>query len=474
MMRQFAAAVFALGVVALPGRAQTRDTLLLNLADAVTRALRASDEVRLSSLALDAAGAQLASARALALPQLTLNSSYSQVVRNARAEIVGSLFGQSYNYAATLNLSQTVFQGGREFYALRGASHVRQASRFDAEEVRTTLHVDVTRAYLATLYASRVVHIRDNALALARDRLAHVEQMAAGGRAARYDVLRARVEAANLEPLVLQASNERRLAELELRRLLNVPLEQPMRLTTDFDATSAQAAVTLVTDGAQGVPDRAVVRAAESALSARRAAVGVARAGLMPTISFFVRTGYLALPTQAGVPWGVGRVGSSLCPEGSPATRVCQNNGWFRDESFGVNVSWPLFDGLRAKADIDQARAQARIAELQLHLREEQVEIEVARARAELERARAAFTAQRTNASEATEAFQLASLRFTRGLGTQLEVSDAQFALLTAQTNEARSVYDLHLAVAELARALGRPIPVQTGTAQSRTTPSGN
>jgi outer membrane protein TolC len=39
-------------------------------------------------------------------------------------------------------------------------------------------------------------------------------------------------------------------------------------------------------------------------------------------------------------------------------------------------------------------------------------------------------------------------------------VSDAQLALLTAQSNEARAVYDVHLAAAELARALGRPIPV--------------
>jgi outer membrane protein TolC len=128
-----------------------------------------------------------------------------------------------------------------------------------------------------------------------------------------------------------------------------------------------------------------------------------------------------------------------------------------------LNISWPIFDGLRAKAEMQLASTQAHIAELQWRLREEQVELEIAGARAEFNRARAAFEAQRTNANEATEAFQLASLRFSRGLGTQLEVSDAQLALLTSQSNEARSVYDLHLAAAELARALGQPIPVPTG-----------
>ena len=51
------------------------------------------------------------------------------------------------------------------------------------------------------------------------------------------------------------------------------------------------------------------------------------------------------------------------------------------------------------------------------------------------------------------------ALRYTRGLGTQLEVSDAQLALLTARTNEASATYELYLASAELARALGRPVP---------------
>ena len=73
-------------------------------------------------------------------------------------------------------------------------------------------------------------------------------------------------------------------------------------------------------------------------------------------------------------------------------------------------------------------------------------------------RARRTPRAGRTRARH-EEAFQLASLRFTRGLSTQLEVSDAQLALLTAQSTEARATYDLFLASADLARALGRPDP---------------
>jgi outer membrane protein TolC len=123
-----------------------------------------------------------------------------------------------------------------------------------------------------------------------------------------------------------------------------------------------------------------------------------------------------------------------------------------------------VFDGLRAKSALELARAATRVADLELRQERELVAVEVARARAELQRAKAVFEGRRETSSEAQEAFRLASLRFDRGLSTQLEVSDAQLALLTAEGGAARATYDLYLAAAELARALGRPIPMPVTT----------
>ena len=159
-----------------------------------------------------------------------------------------------------------------------------------------------------------------------------------------------------------------------------------------------------------------------------------------------------------------GTLDASFCPSGSAPGRTCQNGGWFEDRSLGVNFTWAVFDGLRARNALELARAQERIAEMELRQTHEQVAVEVARARAELRRAQAVFGGRRETSNEAQEAFRLASLRFSRGLSTQLEVSDAQLALLTAQSGEARATFDLYLATAELARSLGRPIPMPVTT----------
>jgi len=190
----------------------------------------------------------------------------------------------------------------------------------------------------------------------------------------------------------------------------------------------------------------------------------VARADMMPTVSAFFQTGYLALPSNSAFPSVWGRR-NALCPPNpnnpdAPATSTCQNNGWFPDRNFGLQISWPLFDGLRAKGNVDLAQAQRRVAEIQLSQAQERVQVERAQARAEFARARAAYDAQRDNAREAEEAYRLAALRFERGLDTQLEASAVQLQLLIAKSNEARSIFDLYIAAADLARARGTPIPL--------------
>jgi outer membrane protein TolC len=442
-----------------------RDTLRLSVEEAVTIALRQSDEVGVATALVDVADALYGSARANTLPQLRFGGSYLHVYESARGQAVGSVFNQPNTYTANANLSQTLFQGGKLVSATRAADEMRQAARFDEREQRAQITLQVQRAYLQALYAGRILELQDTNLTLASRRVAQVEQFERAGQAARYDVLRARVERANIEPLVIQARSGRELALLELKRVLNVPAEQPVALVSRIEPAAAAALLASTVDTAL-VADRAAVRSAELNLAARRLNIAVAKADYLPTLTVFFQTGYQAFPGPGqGVPTSGGVLREDLCPAGSVGGRLCQNGGFFSDRQAGLNIAFPLFDGLRVRSNVDLAKAQARLAELQLQQQREAVSLDVARARAELRRSVAVFAARQQNSAEANEAFRLATLRFSRGLSTQLEVSDAQLALLTAESTEARATYDLILARADLARALGRPIPLPPATA---------
>jgi outer membrane protein TolC len=438
--------------------AAATDTLRLSLEDAVVTGLRVGDEIRLSAAQAEIAGAQLDIARSAMLPQLRLNSSFGRTFENARSSAVNPVFATTNTYTVNANVSQTLFQGGRLVATARAAGSLAEASRLDAREQRALFTVQIQRAYLGALLAERLVELQETNLALASSRLTQVEQFQNAGRAAQYDVLRAKVERANIEPVAIQARNDRDLAHLELKRLINIPLERPLALTTGIDPAAAQVMVASYLDSTRA-PERDALRSAELVARSRRLAITAARAEFLPAITAFFQTGYGAFPPAgAGFPTSRGFLDPSFCAPGR--TGSCQNGGWFDDRSLGINFSWAVFDGLRAKSAIELARAQTRVADAELSQERERVAVEVAQARAELQRARSVFEGRRETATEAQEAFRLASLRFTRGLSTQLEVSDAQLALLTAQSSEARATYDLFLAAAEMARALGRPIPM--------------
>ena len=446
------------------GSAQSQqiDTVRLTITDALTRVLRESDEMKIGLAQLSVTEAQVTQARAAGLPALNLRGGFTQQTKNARATIVSTgIFGQSYTYTSTLALTQPIFQGGRVFAGMRGANEAREASRQNLAETRARLTLSTHQAYLGAILARELVAIQEQNAALADDRLAQVVQLEKAGRASRYDLLKARVDRANLEPSLLDARAAQQLAIIELKQLIN--LRDPgtvLVLTQELDTAALKASVVAIVSAVDNGPiTRASVRAAESTVDVRREGIRVARADFMPTISLFLNNGYTALPASSGFPTRWGQTSAANCPSGSDPSRVCQNNGWYPDQTFGVQMSWAIFDGLRTKGNVDLASAQERVARANLELTREQVLVEMAQAKAEFTRAEAVYNALHTNAAEADESYRIAALRFERGLGTQLEVKDAQFALLNARVNAARATIDYYLAAAELARAYGHEIP---------------
>src|SRR5688500_13693842 len=233
-------------MVALPVSAQSPDTVRLSIGEAVSRAVRFGDEALLANAQLDVADAQMTSARASGLPQVRINSTFNHIYENARAQAVGQIFNQPNSYNTNANISQTVFQGGRIWAGMRAAARVREAAELNEKETTNRISFDVQRAYLQVLFASRLTEIQAVSYAKTEAHVKEVERFEAAGRAARYDVLRARVQLANLEPQLIQARGDRELALLDLKRLTNLPLNAPLVLTTRIDAAVVEAAASAV------------------------------------------------------------------------------------------------------------------------------------------------------------------------------------------------------------------------------------
>jgi len=263
---------------------------------------------------------------------------------------------------------------------------------------------------------------------------AHLRQVAAfleSGTASEFDFLRARVELENRLPELLQIENATHLAELELKRLVNLPADAVLVLTTE------QAPREVVVDEAalrQYAVQRPAMQAAREAVGIGEAAVRVARASWWPTGSLFGNMAFQAFPSNV-LPPGYGE--------------------WQSDWSVAVGVSWTPFDGFQRRARVAEAQAQLRQAHLQERQLEEALELQLQAALGDYRTAMAQLRARHQTVAMAVRAHELAELRYANGLATQLEVSDAALLLEQARVNEVQAIHDYVKALALLERLSG-------------------
>ena len=480
-MRGVVLGLLLLVPAALPAQAPAPASapVRLTLDGAIQRALQSGTDVRIAEAGVRLAEGQVTQAWSSALPEIRANVTYQRTFASVfqglgtgvpvfKPDSTASLssrvsylennapyaaflglanmfsstgFGSPNTYVASVTLTQTLFQGGKVGAGIRGAHAYEEAARAQLDETRRDVTFRVTQAYLNAVYAARIVDISEAAQVQVNDQLHRVSLNHQVGSAADYDLLRAQVEAANQEPLVIAARNSRDIALLELRRLVNVPADQPLELVSGMLQTPADslprvdlAALDLAADR------RAAVAAAEANVDFRRAAVRVYHGDYYPSVKLVSAFGGQAYPAN-----------------GFPSRISDFHEDWTASLVFSV----PLFDGLRTHGAVQQAQADLDRAEAQLAQTRQGVAIEIEQAREEIVRAQALVVARHETVGQAERAHHLASVRYANGIATALEVSDARLALEQASVNEAQATRDYLLAIAALERALGHPVPLQ-------------
>ncbi len=466
---------------ALAGQEPARAPLRLTLDEAVRRALGTGNDVRIAEAGVRQAAGQVTQAWSSALPTIRASLTYqrtfasvfqslgsgagspafspdstaplaqrvSYLENNAKYAAFQGLggmfsqtgFGSPNTYVAALTVSQTLFQGGKVGAGIAGANAYERAARAQLDETRRDVTYRVKQAYLNALYAARIVDITEASQAQVNEQLHRVELNHQVGSSADYDLLRAQVEAANQEPLVIAARNARDVALLEVRRIVNIPAEDSIELASNLLLTPADslprvdvAAIDLAPGG------RAAIAAAQANVDFRRQAVRVYHGDYYPSLTLSSSFGGQAFPT-GGFP---------------------QYSQFHRDWTASLTFSMPLFDGLRTHGVVEQAQADLARAEAQLSQTRAGVAIEIEQARAEIVRALALVSARHETVGQAERAQHLATVRYANGIATALEVSDARLALQQASVNEAAATRDYLLAIAALERAVGHAVTLQT------------
>lgn len=440
--------------------AQTKPTLALSLGDALSRAVRASEEVSLARHGVESARGRQVVARSDFFPQVSLSASYERTLASeyeeafaapsGEAEAEGPAidldalpFGRENIYRAWATITQNVFAGGRTLAATRAASELARQAELGSASATAETRLATVEAYYDALLSDQFVTIAVQTFEQAAITLEHVRLASREGQESEFELLRAQVTLDNQRPNVVARRMQRELAYLRLRQQIGVAADQELALTSHLDADAPAASAPAP---ALDPEERAPVRQAEHAVRASEHDIAAARAAYFPSLSLSMTYGRVHYP----------------------ATLLPNLEDWRTNWTAGAYLSWAVFDGFRAQGQVRAAAAEAGRARARLARARELSRYESEQVLQQIAAARAVYEASAASVEQARRAHSIAELRYREGVSTQLELSDSRLSLAQAETNRAQALRDLHVARAR--RDLLRDLPL-AGTSSAPAAP---
>lgn len=415
-------------------------TLELDLDETIQRALLTNPSVKIAEYNRKAAKADYSAAKgargiSISLSHESGRGGYADnhILRDAAGRILSNDKQIGNTHSNSITASLPIFTGG-ELQGQIGQAKANYRSMLSAEEqAYNEMKETATTGYFNMLNATNMKALRQESV----DRLqAHLDNVIAQynvGIVARADVLRSEVELANAQQNYITASNQYDVAEATLNNIIGTPLGTTLLLKDrlQYEPYENDMAYCL----AYSEQHRPELKQAEYAIDSAEAALVVARSGHMPKVY-----------ANASNNWG----GNGSDWPGD------DDENW----SVGVTASMNVFDSGVTWSRIHAAQENlAKAKESQRQIKDN-VELEVRTDYLNLREAEKRITTTQVAVASAEEDYHIAVVRYQAGVGTNIDVMDAQEALTQAKTNYYQALYNYNTSKAALNTSMGVGVPV--------------
>ena len=377
-------------------------------------------------------------ARGALLPQLSGTFSYRRGTGNyvpqpgGMAQASGqaltsslSTFGQWY---AGLSASQLVYDFGETFNRWQSARAAADAVDVSGQTTAAQIDYTARSAFFTARAAKDLVGVARDTLANQEKHLAQVQGFVEVGTHPEIDLSQAKADRATAQLQVITTENNYAVARAMLNQAMGV------ERSVDYDLSDEEMppvpgeddeVEALIDDAKQTRPEIANLR-------------------------FNLKSQELGLRSSRQMYWPALTLSGTVYESGPYLDRTNWN-------FFGlVTLSVPLLQGGAIDAQIHQAQGQVVQAKAQLETERQQVRLDVEQARLGIRSAKGAIAAADDAVANTRDRLRLAEGRYATGVGSIIELGDAQVALTTAAAQKVSAQYQLYTARAQLLKALGR------------------
>ncbi len=407
--------------------------LRLTLPEATALALRQQPTIRSAQGSLTAAQSRVPQARSFYFPRFDLQagiqtSEFRSATTNNRQ--------RSESTFATIVGRQLIYDFGKTAALVDEAQAGSRVASGELERIRDLVVQNVRQSYFNLLQARRLVGVADAALARSELNLRSARGFFDVGTKPKSDVTRAEVEVANARVDVIRARNLVRFTETSLANALGLEATVPIEIDDilTYEPVTLDSAQLL----AEALGNRPELRQSQSRLDAARAQLSGARARYLPDLT---------------VNGSAGMSSDDAVVSTDGASSVAFADTW----SITGQLTWNLFEGFFTQNRVKETQALVETARANYDTVELQVRLEVEQAYIAVTEAAERFGATEKAVESAQENLRLAQGRYDAGVGTILELTEAQLSLTNAEADSVRAVTDYRVGLAVLDRVVGRP-----------------
>lgn len=320
--------------------------------------------------------------------------------------------------------------------AIDGARYDREGAGASYEEALQTAKLTAISDYYTLIMCRNFVDVAQQSV---RDYDGHVTNVQAQynvGLVASSDVLAARTNLADAQTTLITRQNSADVAETDLNIVIGYPVSTSIE-TADKEMRYLPYNVTLEQAKAYALLHRATLVKSAMDVKSAEESVKQAKASYLPTVSLTAGKNYASDDNYRGT----------------------SNNGW----SVGANASLDIWDGGSTRNTIKVREAQLESAKEANLAAVDGVLYDVQSAYLNLRAAEQTISSAKVAVEEGQESFRIASLRYRAGVGSNLDVLDAETSLTMARNNYVQALYNYNIYVATLERAVGVPLETPVG-----------
>lgn len=346
----------------------------------------------------------------------------------------------------SVSVNQLLFNGSY-LVGLKASSAYKELAVRTTTQTKEQTIVQVTKAYYAAIINKERMLLFENNISRVDSLLKNTTALNSNGFAESIDVDRIQV---SLNNLITEKTKFERLQELSIELLkfqMNYPMDQPLAVSGDITSVKVDVALDdyLKEWDYKRRPDYQVL---ETNRKLQELNVKNKYAAGMPVLSANANLGYSKQSTTFG--------NLFAAAPSFPETNGVGPGKLYPYSSIGFTLSVPIFSGLQRSYQLQQEKLKLQKIDNSFKTLKSGIDLEIKQAVTNYQNSVQSLDSQKKNMGLADKVARVTKIKYQQGIGSNIEVVDAESSLKEAQVNYYNALYDALVAKTDLDKAFGK------------------